>query len=457
MKKYFSTIVLLLFMIAAYAADTGKIKGKITNDQSGEELIGANIIISGTTTGTTANINGDFVIDGLEPGIYSITVSFISYETRTIEKVEVKANLEIVLNIQLTEKLYDLEGVNVQARAIKNTENSMLAIQRNSATILDGISSEEISLYGDKDAASSLKRVTGIIVQDDKYINIRGLSDRYLKTELNGSEIPSLDPNRNAPQLDMFPSNIVDNILVYKSFSPELPGSFAGGYVNIITKDFPETFTFQFTTSIGFNPQANLDKNFLSYDGGKLDWLGIDDGARDMPEAAKGDIPYRYQDDTRLDAITASFNKIMEPKKKTSFLNHSHSISVGNQTIFLGKPLGIIASLSYDRKFSYYDDGEVGHYSLRSSDAPHLQKDLQLGDERGKMKVLMGGILNMSYKLNDNNTIGFNFTRNQSGIDEARYQEGYSLYHEVNFQTRTLKLYERLFTSIQIRGDHTLA
>lgn len=457
MKKSFTTLtVLLLFLLAAHAAGTGKIIGKITNEKTGEELIGANIVITGTTTGATTNINGEYVIEGLEAGFYSVTVSFISYESKTIEKVKVSANSETVLNIKLKETQYNIEGINVKARTIRNTENSMLAIQKQSAPILDGISSQEISVYGDKDAASSLKRVTGIIILDDKYINIRGLSDRYLRTELNGSEIPSLDPNKNSPQLDLFPSNIIDNILVYKSFSPELPASFTGGYVNIITKDFPETFTFQFTTSIGFNPQTNLNKNFLSYQGGKLDWLGIDDGTRDIPDLAKGDIPYRYEDDVNLDKITASFNKIMEPERKTSFLNHSHSVSVGNQVNFLGKPLGVVASLSYDRKFSFYDDGEVGHYTLRSSNAPHLQKDLLLNDERGKMKVLIGGILNMSYRLNDNNTIGFNIIRNQSGIDEARYQEGYSHYHQVDFQTRTLKFFSRSFTSMQLRGDHTL-
>ncbi len=451
--------VLLIFLVifnVAFASGTGKIRGKITNDKTGEELIGANIVLTGTTIGTTTDINGDFIIDGLEAGVYSITVSFISYESKIIEKVKVSAGSETVLNVKLSETQYDLKGVNVQARTIRNTENSLLAMQKQSAPLLDGISSQEISVYGDKDAASSLKRVTGIIILDDKYLNIRGLSDRYLRTELNGSEIPSLDPNNNTPQLDLFPSNIIDNIMVYKSFSPELPASFTGGYVNIITKDFPETFTFQFTTSIGFNPQANMNKDFLSYNGGKLDWLGIDDGTRAIPDAANGHIPFRYEDDVTLDKITASFNKIMEPEKKTSFLNHSHSISVGDQISFFGKPLGIVASLSYDRNFSYYNDGEVGHYSLRISDAPQLQKDLLLNDERGKMKVLIGGIINMSYRLNENNTIGFNIIRNQSGIDDARYQEGYSQYHQVDFQTRTMRFFERSFTSMQLRGDHTL-
>lgn len=455
-KVLLNIILLLLFLSTANVVAQGIIKGKVTNTETGEELIGANVVITGTTIGSTTNISGDYSINNVDAGKYSITVSFISYTSKTIEDVVVKNGQETVLNIKLTETQYNIKGVNVKGKAIRDTENAMLAIQKKSAPLLDGISSQEISLYGDKDAAASLKRVTGIVVLDDKYINIRGLSDRYLKTELNGSEVPSLDPNKNAPQLDLFPSNIIDNILIYKSFSPELPGDFTGGYVNIITKDFPEKFTFQFTSSFGFNPQANLTNNFLTYEGGKLDWLGIDDGTRDIPVLAEGHVPYRYEDDPKLDEITSSFNKIMEPTHKTSFLNHSHSISVGDQLKLFGKPIGIVASLSYDRKYSYYEEGEIGHYTLRSNNAPFLQKDLQLSDERGKMKVLIGGIINMSYRFNENNSIGFNFIRNQSGIDDARYQEGYSHYHQVDFQTRSLRFFQRSYTTIQLRGDHTM-
>lgn len=457
MKKAFSILILWIITLSIGFSQNSSISGKITNEKTGEELIGANVVIEGSLIGSTTNINGEYKINNLKDGIYSLKVSFISYEDKIINNVIIKNKSNIVIDIKLSETQYDLKGVNIQSKKITNTENSMLAIQKQSAGVLDGISSQQISLYGDKDAASSLKRVTGIVILDDKYINVRGLSDRYIKVRLNNSDIPSLDPNNNAPQLDLFPSNVIDNILVYKSFTPELPGDFTGAYVDIKTKEFPEKYTFQFNTSIGFNPQANLTNNFLSYEGGKLDWLGIDDGTRNIPTLAQGDVPYRYHDDSKLDDITASFNKIMEPTKQKSFLNHSHSISVGNQTKLFGKPFGFIISVNYDRKFSYYNDGEIGHYTLRTSNAPFLQKDLQMSDECGKMKILIGGIINMSYKLNDNNIIGFNVIRNQSGIDDARYQEGYSHYHQVDFQTRSLRFFQRSYTSVQLNGNHTIS
>ena len=170
----------------------------------------------------------------------------------------------------------------------------MLTLQRKSANVLDGISAQQISRLGDNDAAGALKRVTGISVEGGKYVYVRGLSDRYSITTLNKAEIPGLDPNRNTVQMDLFPSNIIENMVVSKTFSPELPGSFSGGYVNIVTKDFPEKFTFQLSMGMGYNSNSNLKNDFLLYKGGKTDWLAFDDGTRAMPNEAKGQIPYTF-------------------------------------------------------------------------------------------------------------------------------------------------------------------
>ena len=146
-----------------------------------------------------------------------------------------------------------------------------------------------------------MKRVTGLSVEGGKYVYVRGLSDRYSKTTLNSAEIPGLDPNRNTVQMDLFPSSIIENMVVYKTFSPELPGSFTGGYINIVTKDFPEKFTFLFSNSFSINNQSSFNKKYLSYNGGKLDWLGIDDGKRNWPIKNPRTIPSLYEDNNNLE------------------------------------------------------------------------------------------------------------------------------------------------------------
>jgi outer membrane receptor for ferrienterochelin and colicin len=456
MNKIIEIFVFLIAFQTTVFSQTGIIRGKVIDNTTGEELIGATIIITGTTTGTITDFDGNYTLSNLEPGNYSIACSFVSFETQTVTDVVVETGNVTLLNFNLNETSIDLEEVKVVAKSRQNTEAALMVLQRKSATLLDGISSRQISRLDDSDAASALKRVTGVTIESGKYVYVRGLGDRYSKTALNGAEIPGLDPNRNTVQMDLFPANLIENMIINKTFSPDLPGSFTGGYVNIVTKDFPERFTFQFSNSFGYNPQANLNNQFLLYEGGKLDWLGIDDGTRVAPEIAKKrNFPDGlFIDNVTLDNVTRSFNKNFIPCPVSSFLNHSHALSLGNQISFLGKPLGIIASLTYSRSYDYYKDGITGHYDLDSQGSTTLEKELYLDDERGDMNILWGGILSISYKLNNSHKVGINLVRNQSGKSTGRYQEGYSDYHDLIFQNRTIQFLERSFTSYQLKGEN---
>ncbi len=460
MNSRLITVILLLILAAvAGSAQTGSIRGKVIDGKTGEELIGTTVVITGTTTGTISDFDGNFSLDDLEPGTYSITVSYVSYDSQVFPDVVVRPGEVSLLNIQLNEAQLALEEVQVVARARRRTESAMQVLQRKSAVVLDGISSSQISKLGDSDAAAALRRVTGVNVEGGRYVYVRGLSDRYSQTTLNGAEIPGLDPNRNTVQMDLFPSNIIENMVIHKTFSPDLPGSFTGGHVDIITRDFPERRTFQFSTSTEYNPQVHLNNNFLLYPGGKLDWLGFDDGTRAIPEAARGDIPARYYDDARLTEITRSFNKIMEPERMRSFVDHSHSLSYGDQVKLFGKELGLEAGLSYSRKYHYSDNGQIGRYKLIAMDDPYLAGQLTLQeDTRGSEEVLWGSILTLNYKLSHNHKIGLLLLHNQSGESSARYQQGEKSSDEsgLGYQTRSLQYLQRGFSSGQLRGEHVL-
>ncbi len=447
---------LLLLSVITFAQQ-GIIRGKVIDKSSGEELIGATIFIEGTTIGTITDFDGNFSLENLEPGTINIRCSFISYETINIQHVEIKADEVHILNFQLGAAALGLEEVTVEAREIKRTENALLVMQKKSATVMDGISAQQISRMGDNDAAASLKRVTGISVQDGKYIYVRGLSDRYSKTLLNGAEIPGLDPNKNTVQMDLFPSNLLENMVVHKTFSPDLPGSFTGGLVDVVTKDFPEKYTFQFSTSFGFNPQANLINNFLSYEGGSRDWLGMDDGTRDAPIELSS-IPYYGEDYNRLDESTKAFNKEMEPLEQNSPINHSHSISIGNQFDFFGRPLGLIAGLSYSRDYSYYDNGTKGLYQQLGYESTSLNIDHKYTDRKGTEEVLAGAMLSGTYKVSNNSKISMTLLRNQGGSSTARYIRGGKPSDDVDLviESRVLQFVERSLNSAQLRGEHHL-
>ncbi|HBS84947.1 MAG: hypothetical protein A2W91_06910 [Bacteroidetes bacterium GWF2_38_335] len=458
MRKIFFTG--LLIILSNFLYSQGTIRGKVIDKSTGDDLIGANVFLVGTTYGAMADFDGNFTISGIPEGSYTLRCSFISYETQDVKNVTIKKGDVTVINFTLGEASFELQAVVVVRKQVTHTETAIDRAKIKSPTLLDGISSQQISRSGDSDAAGALKRVTGISVEGGKYIYVRGLGDRYSKTLLNGAEIPGLDPNKNSVQMDLFPSNLIDNMMVYKSFSPELPGSFTGGLVDIITKDFPEKYTFQFSTSFGYNTNASLNKDFLSYKGGSLDWLGIDDGSRKIPDAAEGKIPYLYFDNTTLDEITRSFNKQMDPEKIPSFLNHSHSISVGNQDSLFGKPFGYVFGLTYQRDFQFYDDGLTGRFKLTDhvDEVEFLNTELNLNDTKGTQEVLMGAIANLHFKISENSKIGFNFIRNQGGQTTARFQEGRKPSDDPDmvYQTRTIQYLQRAFTSGQIKGKHLL-
>jgi len=454
MKTIFITATFLLSSLLFFA-QTGSIKGTVVDKARKEALFNATVVVTGTTKGTISDFDGNFILPNLEPGSYSITVSYISYTSQTFENVQVKAGQSTSLFVDMVEDSKMLKGATVQAKKVQRTETALLAMERKSASMLDGISSQEMSLMGTSNAAASLKKVTGVTVQDGKYVYVRGLGDRYMKTQLNGAEIPSLDPQRNTVQLDIFPSNIIDNMVIFKTFSPELPATFTGGYVNIITKDFPEKLTFQLSGGVGFNTKTSFRDDFLTYDGGSTDWLGYDDGTRDAP-FAQNEIPEsEIQDPEGVTEYTKKFNKNMSPKTTFAGFDRNISVSLGNQKMLFGKPLGFVTSISYKKSLTFVDDAEKGRYELTSESSEGLETKRTITEDKGSEKVLVGGLANLTYKYMPTHSIGVNFIVNQSGISSASSGDGYNASHSLNYITRNLSWLERSFLATQLIGKQT--
>jgi len=220
MKRIIFTWITLILTTLAYAQEQGIIRGTVYDGNTGETLVGVSVVIKNTYIGAATDLDGKFSLD-VESGTYDLQLSFISYQPTIVEDVVVKNNDVTILNdIQLKETSFELEDVVVTATAIRNTEAALQTIKRKSAVMLDGISAAKIELIGDGNAAEAAKRVTGVTVEDGKYVYVRGLGDRYSKTILNDMDIPGLDPDRNSLQMDIFPSNIIDNIMVSKILPP---------------------------------------------------------------------------------------------------------------------------------------------------------------------------------------------------------------------------------------------
>lgn len=431
-------------------------------------MIGTTVSIHGTTQGSATDLDGKFTIANVPAGTHQLQVSFISYSTTVISDVVVKADeVTVVNNIRLKEESTQLQEVTVTSTVLKNSETSLLTIQRRSSQVMDGISSEMFSKNNDNDAASAIRRVTGVSVEGGKYMIVRGLGDRYSKAALNKAELPSLDPNKNAVQMDLFPSNLLDNMVVFKTFSPELPGSFSGGFVDISTKDFPDRFTVKASASLGYNTNATFNDEFLTGAKGKHYFLGFDDGTYDLPKEAQYGIPapaFNAAQDVQLDMITKSFNNSFDPQKEklSPFANQNLSFSIGNQFNLFGKEMGYVAGLTYQHNFEYYDNGTVGRYFL-----PGVAQGQDLiavrdfyTDKKGTESILWGAMANLSLRLNPNHKIGLNLLRNQSSDLSSRYLQGFfpadANSETDELQVRSIRYVERSLVSAQLKGDHTL-
>ena len=458
-------VMFAIFSHVGYSQGTGVIRGSVIDNENGETLIGATAQIVGTSNGTITDLDGAFSISAVAPGTYSVQFSYIGYQNHVVENVVVNPGHVTVLNVRLHGEATNLQEVVVSADLIKDNEAALLTIQRKASQVMDGISSQQFSMNGDNDAASAIKRVTGVSVEGGKFVYVRGLGDRYSKTSLNQAEVPGLDPNRNSVQMDLFPSQLISNLIVYKTFSPDIPASFTGGYINISTKEFPEQFTMQASASLGYNTNTTFKDNVLTDNFGKLHGFGFSDKNRALPASIRDGVTPRtfdFAQAKQLDAETKSFRGSMAPTVYSPSMNQNYSFSIGNQKTIFGKQVGFIAGLSYQRSYEYYNKGDVGRFFLPGDvSASALDTIYNLSDERSKESVLWGALLNTTVKLNASNKIGLNLMRNQSADASTRFLEGLFPYASgqdpyFNVQLRAMEYIERSLTTGQLKGDHVI-
>ncbi|ELR69528.1 TonB-dependent receptor [Fulvivirga imtechensis AK7] len=462
-KAKLLTLGFLLSLSLASHAQKGIIRGSVIDNTSGEPLIGVTVILNGTTTGAATDFDGKFEI-ATEPGTYTLQVSFISYQKLSIEGVKViDGEVSVINNIRLKEDVEELAEVVITAEAIKTTEEALLTVKRKSANLLDGISSANFRKIGDSDAGEAVKRVPGVSIEGGKYVYVRGLGDRYTKSTLNGVDIPGLDPDRNTIQMDLFPTNLIDDIIVLKSFTADLPADFTGGIVNIDTKDFPEEKTFSVSASLGYNPNMHFNSNYLTYKGGSTDFLGFDDGTRDIPTGRSQDIPL-YTDvvgrpnseaGQRYMNILQGFNPTLAAMRDRSLMNFGLGVNLGNQITKSKNTYGYNFALVYRNDTEYYEGAEYGRFGKNDPEILELDsREYQKGDF-GVNSVSLSGIAGLAlkrerakYKLN---VLHSQNGESKAGIFDYRNTDLGAVFDAIQ---HNLEYSERSLTNVLVNGVH---
>lgn len=452
--------LLLLFVLSNANSQNAKITGKVISGKTAEPVIGATVFIEGTNRGVSADLNGVYSIGALTAGTYTISVSHVSYEKKIITDVIVKAGEVVTLNIVLDEPAAGSNNnVIVRSKLNRANTNALLATQKNSPTVSDGISAESIRKTPDRNTGDVIKRVSGASLQDDRFVIIRGLNDRYNAAFINGAPLPSSESDRKAFSFDIFPSNILDNLVIYKTASPDMLGEFGGGLINISTKSIPAKNFTTLSLGAGYNTISTFkDKTY--YTGGKWDFAGLDDGTRAIPSQ----IPSIENFNNLLPAEKAVYSKYFEnnwalkTKKALPYANLQFAKGVNVQR--KGEDfLGVLVSLTYSNN-AVKTEGERNIFDYdRSAPADQPQWKDKYHDVISNTQTLLGGLVNFYIKLNSKSTINWKNVFSVNSDNKVIQRTGTPDY--VGDPEFVARVNGRIFTSnliysSQLSGNHIL-
>jgi Outer membrane protein beta-barrel family/CarboxypepD_reg-like domain/TonB-dependent Receptor Plug Domain len=458
MRSLLLSFIILLSAVVAFG-QKGKVEGKVTDAKTGQPLTKVSVIVKQNGRGTATDVDGNYSIIVQGEKYISLVFSF-SGVSQQIDSIEIKDGGITIQDFSLKqrEKTEDAVVVRSASTSRKETAASLITFQKNTNTVASVISAEAIRRSPDRNTGEILKRTPGTSIQDGKFIIVRGLADRYNQAMLNGILLTSTEPDRKTFSFDLIPAQMIDNIIINKAFVPEYPGEWAGGLIQVNTKDIPAKNFFNIQLGTGFNTQTTGKDFYKDGQGGKTDWLGIDDGTRGLPAS--------YTTKSNFDTIgitdgniagKALVGKQMRnswmPAKTTAPLNTSVQLNGGFTGKFLGKKMGGSIGVSYNRTYktqillnrnNNLDSNKVFGMISSFDDVKFIQE------------TTVGGLASLSIQLNSLNKISGKVLVNVNGNNSALNREGF----DRDRQTDTLikgtdfTFKQNIFFTTQLNGEH---
>jgi hypothetical protein len=450
MTRFILLIVIIHFFTAAYSQQS-KLTGKVFNEKN-EPLSGVSVATE-DGKGTTSDIDGNFSIVFTKGIQFKLIFSAVGYQSKTLEITAEGLQDELTITLLASSKKLDEVVIRSTSGGRRESTNSVIAYQRNTNTVSQVVSSESIRRSPDKNTGDVLKRVPGTSIQEGKYLVVRGLADRYNQAMLNGVLLSSTEPDRKTFSYDIFPAAMLDNMIINKAFVPELPGEWAGGLVQVNTKDIPSANFLNVQIGTGFNSQT-IGNSFLSYTGGKADWIGIDDGSRAIPASVPVKTRLAKQSSTEQAAFGKLFPNTWTADKVSAPLNTSMQLSGGFNTRIFGKKTGAMFALTYNKTNKQTDyqnlfiSNEQGDFDFVYSNRKYSQD------------VLAGALANFAVQLNNNNKISIKNLLNVNATDYVTDRSGKDFIlgsgSGVNIKATELGFRQNIYFNTQIQGDHNI-
>lgn len=415
--KYLKLFLFFLLCNTQLFSQT-KISGTISDSISSESLVGALISIKDLNKNYVTDIDGKFQFT-TSPGKHQLEFSFLTYK-KIYREVIINNGDSLNLDIKLVPEINEIQTITVIATSNKASVAELNKIQKNSSVVVDGTTSESFKKTPDSKASDVFKRISGTTVQDNKFVIIRGLNDRYNFGLLNGSTLPSSESDRKAFSFDIFPSNMIDNILIYKSARPDLPGEFAGGIIDITTTEPKDESVNNIQISGSFNTiTTNLP--FTTYQSGPTDFLGFGSRYRQLPKS----IPTTQDFSTLTRIEKAKYAVLMDYSWNTykikAPLNSQLQMSFGRNYKF-GRESNFAYVLVYNYQNNFSTNTLIRREFEESSDGVILKMELK--DSVFTKNVLNSGLLNFTYNINSKHSIKFKNIYSVNSEDKVNVRKG---------------------------------
>lgn len=431
------------------AQGAGRIAGRVVSAATGNPVVSAQVVVAGTALRAVTDVAGRFTLANVPAGTQSVTATSLGFAAKTVTGVAVAAGQTAELDISLAAEALALEGLTVTAAAERGSVSRALDEQRTATGVVSSVTAEQISRSPDSDAAAAVQRVSGVTVQEGRYVFVRGLGERYTTTSLNGARIPSPEPERKVVPLDLFPAGLLQTITTSKTFTPDQPGDFSGAQVNIRTREYPVKPTATLSLSGGFNTAATGQDVFAAPTAG-LEMFALGERDRRIPTMLLGGgVPSSPQ---QVNEVVASFRNAWSPAERQGRPNGSAALSLGGSTPVLGQRLGYIASATY----SYSQEVRAGEVRAYADPTGGTREVDRFEGTTGREGVLWGGVVNLSTLLGSGSRISLNNTYNRTADNEARREFGLEENLGLPLRIDRLAYVERSIRSNQLVGEHEL-
>lgn len=449
-------VAVLLLPTLAVAQGGGRITGRILSQETGQPLGDATVeLVSGRAV-RSASLDGRFVLSELPTGTVSLRVRRLGYRMKVVSNVVVKSGATTEQDIVLIAGAVELEAMRVTSEAERGGVARMLTEQRDAAGVTSGISRDQIEKSPDVDAASAVVRVSGVTVNNGRTVSVRGLAERYSTTTLNGSRVPSPEPERRDVPLDLFPSGILDGIRAAKTFTADRPGDFSGAEVDLKTRDFPVRRSFMLSGWLGAN-DAIVGRRTIVPDavGGEL--FGTQNQVRALPLALDTIKNMSAVPVSQQPPLISTLRNVWTAPRGTGGGDGSLSGSVGGTTKLLGLETGYIATGTYTTQQGVHA-GEIRNTPANGAGSRLVTSD-SLGGENTSRSMVAGALLNLSVRVGDGVIRSAN-TLTRTADNEVQQRTGFTgaggddIARQNLLQTTRLVYTQRAVRSNQLSGEH---